>query len=90
MVWASGNYIELNVKRKDAENASHQGQCDDDVKWLSEQSYIKKQTAKIDAESLRKELKEYGAWDEEELADHEQNIQRILWIFSGNIKDGNN
>jgi hypothetical protein len=40
---------------------------------------------RIDPVALRKELAEYGAWDEQELADHEQNIQRILWIAAGDI-----
>jgi hypothetical protein len=40
---------------------------------------------RIDAEALRKELREYGAWDDQELTDHEQNLQRILWIAAGDI-----
>jgi hypothetical protein len=36
---------------------------------------------------LSAELKEYGAWDAEELADHEQNLQRILWLASGDITE---
>lgn len=34
----------------------------------------------IDAEILRSALKEYGAWDESELADHSANLDRVFWI----------
>lgn len=34
----------------------------------------------IDAELLRNALKEYGAWDENELADHSANLDRVFWI----------
>jgi hypothetical protein len=41
----------------------------------------------IDPEALRKELREYGAWDDEQLADHDENLKRILWIAIWNIAD---
>lgn len=89
-MWYTGNYstIELQITKEQAESASHQGACDDDVKALSELPAIKRQLAKMDKESLREELAEYGAWDEAELADHEQNLQRVLWIACGDIVDG--
>ncbi len=77
--------IELQISLSDAEGASHQGQCDDDVKALSEVPYIAEQLAKIDRTLLINELREYGAWDDEELSDHDQNIQRLLWIACGDI-----
>jgi hypothetical protein len=42
---------------------------------------------KISAYSLRAELREYGAWNEEELSNHEDNLARILWIACGNIRE---
>ena len=68
-----------------AQSASHQGQCDDDVMALSNNRKIRRQLERISPEVLRKELAEYGAWDEQELADHGQNLQRILWIAAGDI-----
>lgn len=43
------------------------------------------QLAALDPKALASELQEYGAWDETELADHEQNLQRILWLAAGDI-----
>lgn len=89
MTLKSGNYVELNILEDDAYNAIHSGNCDFEIKELSEKRYIKEQTAKLNTDALASELREYGAWDEKELKDHAQNIQRILWIFAGDIKEGN-
>lgn len=89
MHWCGSGRINLYMTMAEAKGASHQGQCDDDVKWLSEQPKIKRQLNKIAPETLRNELREYGAWDAEQLADHEQNLQRLLWLAAGDIKEGN-
>ena len=79
--------IELELTLEDAEYGSQQGQCDEYVKDLSEVPYIKEQLDKIDPELLSDELREYGAWDEIERADHAQNIQRILWLACSDIRE---
>lgn len=90
MYWSSSSgQIELNITKNDAINCSHPGPCDSDVLQLSDKPYIKRQLAKIDKELLVDILVEYGAWDDEQLADHDQNIQRLLWIAAGDIADGN-
>ena len=84
-----GNYIYcLVITRKEANIGSHQGQCDDDIAYLRTVPRIRRQLAKINPELLRKELKEYGAWDDEDLADHDANLSRILWIACGDIVEG--
>lgn len=35
---------------------------------------------KCDSEDLKKFLKSYGAWDNEDLMDHETNIERLIWL----------
>jgi hypothetical protein len=86
--WNNSNYgndIELLIE--DAENMYHQGQCDSDVKEGMEIPYIKEQLEKIDEEQLRKELDDFGAWDDEELNDHQENLMRWLWISAGDVLD---
>lgn len=84
-----GNYgIELNITRNEAHIGSHSGQCVDDIAYLRTIPRIRRQLDKIDPEALRKELKEYGAWDENELSDHDANLSRILWIACGDIVEG--
>ena len=86
-MWFTSSHgtIEIEMTMAQAQSASHQGQCDDDVQALSNHRKIRRQLERIDPAALRKELAEYGAWDEQELADHERNIQRILWIAAGDI-----
>lgn len=90
--WCTGSgsgLINLNIKKDDALDAHHSGPCDVDVAALSNQPYIAEQLAAIDRALLAKELKEYGAWDDEDLRDHAQNLQRLLWLACGDIMEGN-
>jgi hypothetical protein len=80
--------FELCMTRAQAESASHPGPCDDDVRFLVESiPNIRRQLDRIGADKLRAELREYGAWDETELADDEQNRHRIVWLAAGNISE---
>lgn len=79
--------IELKMTLEQARSANHQGQCDADVKYLSQVPAIRRQLNKIDATILRGELEEYGVWDDIELLDHEQNIQRLLWLAATDISE---
>ena len=89
LLWyTSGNgQIELQMTIEQAESVSHSGECDDDVKGLSKVSAIAEQLAKIDPTVLSGELKEYGSWDQEERTDHDQNLQRLLWLAGCDIAD---
>jgi hypothetical protein len=75
------------LTRDDFESASHSGDCEDDVRSLLKLPRISSQVLAWDAESLRRELKEYGAWNETELSDHGMNIVRMLWLACGNLSD---
>ena len=87
-MWAYFTHgLVLNMTLAQALNASHQGQCDEDVSYLSGLPAIRRQLAKLNADDIRRELKEYGAWDEAELSDDAQNVQRLLWLAAGQIVD---
>jgi hypothetical protein len=81
--------VELQMTMAQASAGSHMGPCDADIRYLSQLPAIARQLRKINPEDLRKELEEYGAWGDEELSDHAQNLQRILWIACGDIADRN-
>ena len=86
--YASFNYInEIKLPIDVVRLCSHSGNCDDDVIRCMELPYVKKQLAKIDSQKLIKELSEYGAWNENELSNHNANLMRILWIAAGNISE---
>jgi hypothetical protein len=79
--------IEFQMTLEQAKAVSHSGQCDDDVAVLMADPFIAQQLATIKPDDLRLELREYGAWDDEQLADHQINLSRILWIAGGDIAE---
>jgi len=90
MYWTSSSgRIELQITKSIANQCSHQGECDNDVNECLQIPSIKRQFDKLSNEIMALELREYGAWDENELKDIQANKQRILWIASGDIVDGN-
>ena len=66
-------------------SVSGQGQHDEDARALVEE--LRPQLDKIDPKVIAAELKEYGAWDEKELADHEENLQRLVWIAGADVSE---
>lgn len=84
--WYSGcGRIQLQMTLDEARSASHPGPCDADVRTLSALPHIRHQLDDIDPAALRRVLREYGAWDDAELSDHDQNLQRVLWLAAGDI-----
>ena len=87
-MWWTGNYTELQLTKTHAVIGSHPGPCDADVAYLRTLPAIRRTLNRLDPESVRKELKDYGAWDETELANHDENLTRLLWIACGDIQEG--
>lgn len=85
-MWNSSNYgNDFQITKAQAAIGSHAGDCEGDIKYLRDVPAIRRQLAKLNPDKLRKELKEYGAWDEKELSDHDMNLTRWLWISCGDI-----
>ena len=36
---------------------------------------------------IREHLSGYGAWDRADLCDHQQNLQRLLWVWANDIAE---
>lgn len=86
--YASFEYVgEIEMTLTQAEAMSHRGACDNDVAAGKQVPNIQAQLDAIDPAKLRRELKEYGAWEDDELSDHSANLDRILWLAAGNIVD---
>lgn len=77
----------IQVTKKQALQGSHVGACDEDIKYLRTLPKIRRQLNRLDPEKLKAELREYGAWDETELSNHDKNLSRILWLACGDIRD---
>jgi len=90
MWYTSGSgRIELQLTKEQAQIGSHSGQCDNDIAYLRTLPAIKRQLNKLDADTLAKELDEYGCWNDEQLKNHDENLTRILWIACGDILENN-
>jgi len=81
--WATFNRFEFEMPEDAVRDCYHQGACDQDVDYW----HNKISLSHITDEKLAEELKEYGAWDEEELADREANEKRIIWLAAGDIQE---
>ena len=84
MKTAQFNRFALDLPDDAAASCYHQGACDSDVEYWSNRVT---RPDEITPEKLAAELKEYGAWDAEELADDAANWCRIIWLAAGNIQD---
>lgn len=74
----------IEMSEEAARDCSHSGACDADVEHWAQ---IITRPDECTPEALRAELREYGAWDAEQLADDDENWLRIVWIAAGNIKE---
>lgn len=89
-LWNSTNYNnDLKLTRSDAEACSCSGDNEDAVNNAMAKPYLKKQLDALDPAQLAKELREFGAWDEVQLSNHADNLQRWVWISAGDIAERN-
>lgn len=77
----SGRRLELELTLEEAVDATPAG-CDagPSVSELASWDHVKVQLAKWAPDDVRAELAEYGAWDEEALADDASNVLTMLWL----------
>ena len=86
MIYTTGSgKIEIEITKKQAIKGYHSGQCDQDIAELRQIPAIKRQLARINKAVLIDELKHWGAWAEEELQDHDENLDRFLWLACADI-----
>ena len=86
MIYTTGSgKIEINITKKQALKGYHSGQCDEDIAELRQAPAIKRQLAKLDKAVLIDELRHWGAWDDEELQNHDENLDRFLWLACADI-----
>lgn len=79
--------IELQITLRQAQSCSHPGDCEADVLALRQVPAIRRQLDKLEPKVVADALREYGAWDDKELADHDHNLTRLLWIAANDITE---
>ena len=77
------DHFSLDLPVEAIADCSHPGDCDDDVAhWHSSVDF-----SHITDSDLAAELREYGAWNDDQLQDRDDNEQRLLWIAAGNLQE---
>ncbi len=82
--------IEFHMTLEQAETVPlsvQQGTADASCLELSQNKEILEQLDKYTPELIAECLSEYGTWDDEQLKDHEENIQRLLWLAASDIQE---
>lgn len=82
--FATFERFEIEMSGNAALDCSQSGDCIEDV---SHHAPHITRPDNCTPERLAAELKEYGAWNAEELADGAANWLRIVWIAAGNITE---
>ena len=87
-MFASFNRFELDLPLSIVVACSQPGQdASSDVEQALRDIKLLHQLDQMDTEDIREELAEYGAWDEEQLADDEENLRRLVWVAAGQLRD---
>ena len=84
---SSGRFSLTFPTLEDAQYCAHQGDCLPEVQETVGLDWMASQLEKIAPDVLRSELAEYGAWDAEELADHDANLERLVWIAANDVAE---
>ena len=82
-----GNYVALSLRRTDVESCAQSGRNDEAVEEALRAPYVIAQFEALDPDAIRSEIREYGAWDDQELADDAQNQARLLWCAAWSIRE---
>ena len=72
---------------EDARYCAHQGECLPEVQETMGLDWMASQLAEVNPDDLRRALYEHGAWDDEELADHDANLERLVWIAANDVAE---
>lgn len=88
-MYANFNRFELNLPIAVVLSCSQPGKdASEDVKAaLRRYPSLLADIQDLDPFLVREELSEYGAWDEDELADDEKNAERLVWLAANDIRE---
>jgi hypothetical protein len=79
--------IELRIPLELAQTCCHPGDCEADVVAARQHWLIVDQLVKLEPKRVADCLREYGAWSDEELADHDMNLTRLLWLACSDVAE---
>tara|TARA_R100000781_G_scaffold45941_1_gene31104 strand:- start:1914 stop:2207 length:294 start_codon:yes stop_codon:yes gene_type:complete len=80
--YENGEYKEGSIPQECINDCSHSGQGIDNVQY-----WVKKLDFDFNKDQGIDYLKAYGAWDDEQLLNHNDNKERVLWIACCDMSD---
>lgn len=91
LFWASFNRFELRLPGQAIMDIARQGRNDEAVAYwaprITRYEWGESHVWGPTPDRIRDELREHGAWDDDELADDEANWRRIVWCAAHNINE---
>jgi len=86
LLWESGcGRLTLTLTEADAHTGYHTGDCEADILDLMAGRIIRDQLDALDPQTVAEYLREFGAWSDDELADRDENLMRLLWLACGDL-----
>lgn len=88
--WSLKDELEQALRDGDhIEGCSASGRCDDAVECAMEDPKVAAILERLEGNSdkLVADLAEYGAWDADDLADHEANLARLVWTVACDVRE---
>jgi hypothetical protein len=86
LLWESGcGRLTLTLTEADAHAGYHSGDCEADILDLMADRIIRDQLDALDPQTVTEYLREFGAWPDDDLADHHHNLMRVLWLACGDL-----
>lgn len=73
--YKNGQYKSGSIPNHIIEDCSASGQVADIVHWAAIEIEFD-----CDMEQAKNYLRDFGAWSDAELSDHQENIERVLWL----------
>lgn len=80
--WFDGRIALKNPPLECIKDCTGQGRVDDAVRY-----WVEKLNFSAPPWLLRQYLKEFGAWEADELCDHDANLERLLWTWCCSLKE---
>jgi len=85
--WRGEHGVSISLTVAQIAACSHSGPCDDDVARVCAELGFGGIGASRTPDLIRRELNDYGAWDDSELLDDAANLRRIVWIAACDLSD---
>lgn len=80
--WFDGRHALKNPPPECVSGCSSQGRVDQSIRY-----WVEKLNLSAPPWFLRQYLKGTGAWERDELCDHDANLERLLWIWCCNLRE---